>query len=70
MKGNNDKNNPIKAVASASSYKLKYTLKYMYGIVWVADSQIHQQYLCSLCSTMPLQYIPLILTDLKRKIKC
>ena len=33
----------------------------------MADSQTHQQYLCSLCSTMPLQYILVMLTGLKKK---
>ena len=38
-------------------------------IVWVAESQIHQQYLYSLCSTMPLQYVLLMLTGLKTQHK-
>ena len=55
--GNNDKNKPVKTVASAyrdltvvyltisfSSTIVKWI--YGHGIVWVAESQIHQQYLC------------------------
>ena len=43
--------------------------KVNYLIVWVTESQVHQPHLCSLCSTMPLQYVPLMLTGLKGKIK-
>ena len=36
--------------------------------MWVVESQIHQQYyLCSLYSTMPLQYVLLVLKGLKKK---
>ena len=31
--------------------------------MWVADSQ---SYLCSVCSAMPLEYVLLMLTDLKK----
>ena len=52
------KDKSVKTVASAG----------IYLIVWVAECQIHQQYLCNLCSTMPLQYVLLMLTGLKRKV--
>ena len=37
---------------------------------WQRAKYINNNYLCSLCSTIPLQYLLLMLTDLKSKIEC
>ena len=32
--------------------------------MWMEENQVHQQYSCSLCSTVPIQYVLLMLTAL------
>ena len=56
--GQNNGRQHVKTVASAVIYQLLIYkqlyvyYKYIYVTVWVAESQIHQQCTCSLCSTI------------------